>query len=102
VHTAWDLGIGDSTAIWFFQTIERATIEDPGLPRACKRDHSARLTVAGPAHYRQSTRGLRRSGDGEASGTNVASWHSSSHHCCIMVLGGQIYWGSGMVHFLLA
>lgn len=23
VHTAWDLGIGDSTAIWFFQTIGR-------------------------------------------------------------------------------
>lgn len=23
VHTAWDLGIGDSTAIWFFQTVGR-------------------------------------------------------------------------------
>jgi hypothetical protein len=43
VHTFWDLGVGDSTAIWFVQTVGRAVhvidcyeARGEGLPHYCK------------------------------------------------------------------
>ncbi|NIA67786.1 hypothetical protein HBA54_04210 [Pelagibius litoralis] len=52
VHTAWDLGIGDSTAIWFFQTVGRELhlidyIERSGVGL----DHYAKLLKERPYVY---------------------------------------------------
>lgn len=52
VHTAWDLGIGDSTAIWFFQEIGREVrVIDCYEANGVGLDHYASVLKAKPYNY---------------------------------------------------
>lgn len=52
VHTAWDLGIGDSTAIWFFQIIRgEVRVIDHYENHGQALPHYAAVLAAKPYHY---------------------------------------------------
>jgi hypothetical protein len=75
VHTAWDLGIGDSTAIWFFQVslsemrvIDHYEASGHGLP------HYAAVLAAKP--YRYGTDYLPHDAEARQLGTGRSIWET--------------------------
>jgi len=75
VHTAWDLGIGDSTAVWFFQVslnevrvIDHYEASGHGLP------HYAAVLAAKP--YRYGTDYLPHDAEARQLGTGRSIWET--------------------------